>query len=160
MDPTAARRTPVDDKYPTCERTCAELLIYPGAISPDEVSNRLRLPPTSQQLKGEQRTNSIGRTRTIRVNGWFLSSERAVQSMDLRRHLDWLLDQLEPAAEAIRGLQDESGMRMGVNCIWWSKAGQGGPTLWPEQMGRLAALNLECTFDISFFGDDEDSQER
>ena len=33
-----------------------------------------------------------------------------------------------------------------------------GPTLWPEQMQPMADLNLECSFDISFFGDDDHSQ--
>jgi hypothetical protein len=43
---------------------------------------------------------------------------------------------------------------MRVNCVWWSAAGHGGPTLWPEQMAALAALNLECSFDVYFFGDE------
>ena len=43
---------------------------------------------------------------------------------------------------------------MTVQCIWWSATGQGGPTLWPEQMRLLAALNPECSFDVSLFGDE------
>ncbi len=159
MSMQSSRRTPIDDSYPTCERTCAALRIYPGEITPEEVSPRLKLLPTSQQTTGEQQLNRIGRIRVARLNGWFLSSESAVKSMDLRRHLDWLLDKLEPTADALRVLQIEPGTRMAVNCIWWSKTGQGGPTLWPEQMSRLAALNLECSFDVSFYGDDEDDRQ-
>jgi hypothetical protein len=46
------------------------------------------------------------------------------------------------------------GTGMTVQRIWWSATGQGGPTLWPEQMRLLAELNLECSFDVSFFGDE------
>ena len=45
---------------------------------------------------------------------------------------------------------------MTVNCIWYSRSGHGGPTLWPEDMADLARLNLECTFDVYFLSDDED----
>lgn len=48
---------------------------------------------------------------------------------------------------------------MSVDCIWWSASGGGGPTLWPEQMACMAALNLECSFDISFYGPDEATSE-
>jgi hypothetical protein len=71
-------------------------------------------------------------------------SSRSIQGS--RRHLDCLLAQIEPAADALRLRQGEHGVTMTVNCIWWSRAGQGGPSLWPEQMSRMAALNLECTW--------------
>jgi len=82
-----------------------------------------------------------------------------VQSLDLRCHIDWLLARLNPVANAVLELQNIPEITtMLVQCIWWSKYGQGGPTLWPEQMRGLANLGIECGFDISFFGpDDEDT---
>jgi hypothetical protein len=47
------------------------------------------------------------------------------------------------------------GVRMHVNCSWWSESDLGCFTLWPEQMAGLAALNLECSFNLSFYGPDE-----
>ena len=70
-------------------------------------------------------------------------------------HLVWLLKQLVPAKEQILALQEKAGITMGVNCIWWSAFGDGGPTLWPEQMRGLADLNLECSFDVAFFGEED-----
>jgi len=92
----------------------------------------------------------------VPLNAWFLSSEGKISSMDLRRHLDWLLDKLDPTADRLKDIQRQPGVQMAVGCVWWSARGQGGPTLWPEQMGRLANLNLECGFDIAFFGEDDD----
>lgn len=158
MDPSVSRKTPIDDNYPSCERTYAELTIATGDLDPSVVSERLHVQPTSTQQKGELRTNSLGRTRTVRLSAWFLSSEEAVVSKDLRRHLDWLLERLAPAVAELRALQGEAGLKMSVNCVWWSTSGQGGPTLWPEQMSRLADLNLECSFDVAFFGNEEDER--
>jgi hypothetical protein len=99
-------------------------------------------------------TNSLGRVRVAPLNGWFLSSEMSVDSRDIRSHIDWLLERLDPARDAILALQGEPGVRMAVSCVWWSKAGSGGPVIWPEQMRRLAALNLECGFEVAFVGEE------
>lgn len=82
------------------------------------------------------------------MNGWFLSTGGVVASRDVRHHLDWLLERLMPARGALVALQQCAGVRMSVVCVWWSREGHGGPTLWPEQMRGLADLNLECSFDV------------
>lgn len=150
-----SRRTPYDDTYESCERTYAELRIYTGAMEPHLVTNRLGIAPTSTQVKGESKANSLGRVREVNLNGWFLSSDGKSSSMDVRRHLDWLLDKIEPVGQRILDLQEVAGVTMVVNCVWWSASGQGGPTLWPEQMQQLAGLNLECGFEIAFFGGEQ-----
>ena len=43
---------------------------------------------------------------------------------------------------------------MGIDCRWESRGGQGGPTLWPEQMRAMADLDLECSFYIEFYGEE------
>jgi len=146
--------TPYGDEYPTCLETRASLRIYPGARHPDEVTALLHTAPTSIKVAGEAVTNRRGLTRIIRTNGWFLSSEGHVVSKDLRRHLDWLLEQLVPARAGLMALQRETDVRMSVNCVWWSRSGHGGPTLWPAQMRALVDLDLECSFDVYFFGED------
>jgi hypothetical protein len=85
---------------------------------------------------------------------WALSSEPHVKSKDVRAHLDWLLAQLSNSHQGLLDLQ-QGEVVMGVNCPWWSLGGHGGPTLWPEQMRRLADLNLECSFDVQFYPEDD-----
>jgi Domain of unknown function (DUF4279) len=147
--------TPYNDADATCERTCAVLRIYSGEMAPAEVDEFLGVRSTSHVTKGETRTNSIGRTRVGKLNAWFLSSEGRVQSLDLRRHLDWLLSIIKPAEERIAALQDKSDVTMYVECIWWAKDGGGGPTLWPVQLRALADLNLECRFAFADYSDDD-----
>ena len=42
-----------------------------------------------------------------------------------------------------------------VSCYWAAASCGGGPTISPEQMRRLGALNIELWFDVYFLGDDE-----
>ena len=132
---TNSHFTPLTDFEENCERTLAVLRIYPGEITPPEVTELLGV---SQPLPSLRES---------------ISSESFVESRDLRRHLDWLLDKVEPGSDGLNVLQQRPGVRMCVYCIWWSRHG-GGPTLWPERMRRLAALNLECSFDIQYYGED------
>lgn len=151
----AARRTPYNDDYQTCERTYAALLIYPEVLNPAVITERLAIEPTRMSVKGVDQPTPSGQVRPAPRNLWVLSSEGQVDSLDVRRHLDWLLERLSPARQALLELQLVPGTRMGVNCIWWSAHGTGGPTLWPEQMAGLAELGLEVSFDVSFFGPED-----
>jgi len=151
----ASRRVPYDDDYETCERTCAKLLIYPESMDPDLVTERLGIRPTQVNKKGALRPTFRGE-RPWPLNAWFLSSEGEVSSRDVRRHLDWLLARLVAAGDELRALQQQDGIRMSITCIWWSAHGDGGPTLWPEQMKLMAELGLECCFELAFYGDEED----
>lgn len=132
------------DDYPTCEETYATLRIYPGEFDPDEVTRRLGIDPTEVQRVGERH----GRT-TRKTNGWFLRSQDRVESRDARRHIDWLLDQLEPAANALSELR-ASGAEVDISCYWLSASGHGGPSVSPRQTKRLSALDLDCWFDVYF----------
>jgi hypothetical protein len=58
-----------------------------------------------------------------------------------------ILDQLADKVEILHRLQDE-GCSMDIFCYWVSASGQGGPTLSPELMTRLAEAELEVGFDI------------
>lgn len=150
-----SRLTPYDDGFASCVETRCVLRIYPGDLEPQEVSTQLGIEPTLVNVAGRVRVNSLGLERTIPKNGWFLSSEADVDSLDLRRHLDWLIHRLEPVGESLKRLQQLPSLRMNVTCAWYSRSGHGGPTLWPEQMAALAALGLECSFDAYFLEDEE-----
>lgn len=153
MATTSKRLTPYDDDYPTCERTAAKLLIYTEEIEPDEISDRLGISPTRMVKKGAKSVNSLGRERTAPCSYWMLDSESSVESKDLRVHLDWILDQCTGREQALEELREVNRIRDVISCVWWSAHGHGGPTLWPRQMEAMARLNLECGFDIYFFGD-------
>ncbi len=150
-----SRLTPTNDNYETCDKTHVVLRVYSGRLHPSRVTELLGISPTKHVAAGEPgRVNSLGRAPVGKLNGWFLSSEGNVESKDTRRHLDWLIAKLQHSRDAIHRLQARPDIRMSVNCIWWSRHGDGGPTLWPEQMRALADLNLECSFDFADYSVD------
>jgi len=148
------RSTAYNRDYGTCRRTCVVFSVLCGSMLVTEATNFLGIQPTDVAEKGKVVANSRGRIAPLNI--WFIRSEGQVDSLDLRHHLDWLLDKIEPAASGIHQLQRLDGIVTRIMCIWESSVGHGGPTLWPEQMQRIANLNLELGFDIYFFGDDED----
>lgn len=154
MNSLLGRRTPFNDEYPSCGEARAALLVYTPGFSPDEVTTRLGIQPSQVRKLGEAIQNSSGRTRIAKSSFWELSSEGQVDSLDMRRHIDWLTDLLTPRATELLGLQEVPGVVMALTCVWYSRSGHGGPVLWPEQMRALADLNLECSFDIYFLDDE------
>jgi hypothetical protein len=137
------------DDYPTCAKTYVTLRIYPEKLDPTQVTEQLRIEPSSWQRKGDVRNPGGKVPRTYSLNGWFLSSEGALVSRDVRRHLDWLLGQIGAQADALLALQGE-GCQMDVFCYWLSRSCGGGPTISPRQMAELARLHLELAFDVYF----------
>jgi hypothetical protein len=151
--PIMARWSGYDDEDANCDETRSSLLVYSGLTSPHEVTRRLGIEPSALRIAGQVVVNSLGRSRTTPLNCWFLKSESSVVSKDLRRHVDWLLRVLTPVGPALAELQATPGVTMTVRCVWWSRAGRGGPALSAEQMAALAALNLECSFDFCYYPD-------
>jgi len=149
MDNLSSRFTAINDEYGTCERTEATLAIY--NIDPDVVTKKLNIICTSSQKIGIPKIMHGGVERIGTKNTWLYSSEGSdVKSKDLRIHINWLLDKIEPRRLQLKQLQQFLGVKMTIRCVWWSKYGDGGPTLWPEQMKRMAKLNLEWTLSFVF----------
>ena len=132
---------PYIDDYSACARTYATFRLYPGEASPSVVTRALGLVPTSVSVQGEKSPRH--------VNGWFLSSQGVIESRDSRRHIDWLLDQVEPVAAELDALV-LSGAKADISCFWESSSGNGGPMLSPEQMKRLCRLHLSVGWDVWF----------
>lgn len=153
MNITDTMVTPVAKDYMTCSECYAELLIYPNSIHPDEITSLLGISATQINVVGTEVMNSKGRTREIKVSGWFLSSKNDVNSKDLRDHIDWILIRLSTARAGLHEVQNMCGVKITLKCTWRSKYGHSGPVLWPQQMAVMAELGLECSFDIYF--DDE-----
>jgi hypothetical protein len=148
-----------NDDYATCHKTYATLMIIHPELDPDTVTQNLGIQPTRTYRRGEVR-NPQGRCPFVyQRGGWFLESEGAVQSRDARRHIDWLLDRVEPHREALNRWQ-VAGYQTVINCYWDSAYGQGGPMLGPVLMGRVSNLGLELWFDIFLHYYDEEAEGR
>jgi len=134
-----------NDDDPTCALTHATLRIYPAeGVTPEAVTERLGISPDHVQSKG-QASRPGGRAAT--TSGWFLTSEARVRSLDSRRHIHWLLDQLEPCKAALR-LLALNGSKIDIMVRWDSAQGHGGPTHDPALSRRLVEFDLELWYDV------------
>lgn len=132
----------IDDDYATCNKTFVTLRLYSNDLSPQEITNYLAIKPSEIIEKGD-----ICRRKIISYNCWFFTSENIINSKDSRRHIDYLMDKLLPIKEKLKTLA-EQGVGIDITCFWSSENGQGGPTLSPPQLSKLAELGIEFWFDI------------
>ena len=120
-----------DDNYSTCANTYATLRIY-GQSS--DVAEKLNLAPTRTSKEED-------------LNGYFYSTKNIVESKDVRRHVDYLIEKFNAKVEILNEIQSE-GSKIDIMCYWLSESGHGGPTLSPKQLTELAKLNIEIWFDV------------
>lgn len=127
--------------------------VFGPTLDPLHVTIALRLPPDHTHRNGEPRLNrtrngSVKEYSTYRCGMWSMSSEKWVTSPRLAVHLEWLLHQLEPRADALTGLGGE-GIIMDFFCY---SAGNSPlpPSLPQALLARATALGV--VIDIDHFG--------
>ena len=145
--------------YPTCARCYATLCANTGGLDPAAVYAHLGIALASIQHEGlavPELPWKVGR-----FNGWFLSSKGRLSSRDLRDHLDWLFEMVEPRRACIEALR-AGGCRFYIFCFWISKDGHGGPIISVSQSQKLAEFQFDLDLDIYFVGgpDSEDEAAR
>jgi hypothetical protein len=142
-----------DDDYATCKYTSAAFRLIHPTLDPDWITHQLQISPSWAYKKGDHIKNNT--TRTSKIGIWGLDTEGFVQSRDLRRHIDWLIDILHDKAHLIAELQKQ-GYRVDIFCHWAGLGGTGGPTLSPRNMYGLALLNIEIGFEFWHENEEEE----
>jgi len=137
-----------DDDFPSCEKTYATLRALSASGDPHAVTNALAAEPSECWRKGDHRHGA-----SAPRSGWLLTTEAFVQSRDLRRHLDWLVDRFGSRRPELAGLRS-TGWALDVPCYWLSAYGHGGPTIDSKQMTVLAQLELSLWLDVYFLKGD------
>src|SRR5713226_10670143 len=113
------------DSYSTCAVTHASLGIFHDDLDPEEITRLLGLQPTRGWKRGEPRNPRARTPIPAKFGVWLLSTRGIVQSRDVRRHIDWLLDRAEPRGAVFKMLH-ERGCRTDLRCFWLSRGRAGG----------------------------------
>lgn len=120
-------------------------------LDPADVTAALRLPPDHTHRRGElvlRRTKSgaVVEARDPYPHGmWRMSSRSPVQSPRLSTHIEWLLSELEPKADAVRSLLG-SGVAADIFC--YSYGTNPRPPSIPRSLReRARALGLPIEID-------------
>ena len=140
------RFTDRSPSYDTAESVRAVFRLYTDEKPP------LELVEAVERVGGVVKTSLPPRTKMASLAE--ISSENRVDSLDLRDHLDWIIPLIEAVHMEMEDCPKEVTGVAVVYVNWWSKRGEGGPAIWPEQMRKLAELDLELVIDVSFYGRD------
>lgn len=132
------------DDYPQVTRTWATLRLSGSNLDPEEITSRLGITPSDSLHAGDQH-GKHGEFAYKRGH-WSITSQKALTSRDLEEHIDWVLDQLRPAAEELKALLARGDIEGDMVCFWETEAseeGQAARLLFsPRILGRIASLNL------------------
>jgi len=121
----------------------AGLRISGEELHPDQVEALLVLKPTRVHLRGQPRNPR--REDRWPESLWYLESPLR-DELDMVKHLQWLLDSLEPKRE-ILGLLSKK-FRVDVFCGFFFFFGQGGFVLDAAILERLAGLRVPLVLDL------------
>ncbi len=136
-----------------CLLAHATFRVVGDRLEPDDVTRALGLQP-SQALRSGQLVPTPSQIRRQELGVWLLKSEGHIASTSLERHLNYLLDLIEPGAAALRELQASQGVTADFFCFWMSATGHGGPVFSAEVLQRVALVGAELGID--FYGGVED----
>ena len=127
-------------------------------LDPLIVTKALKLPPDHQHRVGEprltrSRNGNVQEYSDYRGGLWAMSSERWVESPRLETHVDWLLSQLEPLADAIQNLI-VNGTRVDFFCFSLGSS-EDPPSLPRTIRERAESLGITIEIDHYFENDGE-----
>jgi hypothetical protein len=115
------------------------------SIVPDEVTQDIGMTPSRAFAKGEH--YEIRGTRGQRPIGhWSLNSGGAIESTSTQKHANYILEQLEPRAEAIEKYLTDPDVHVSVVFWWETSDGHGGFYLRSDTLERLCRLCNDVSY--------------
>lgn len=134
-------------------RAFASFRVMGEKVDPLSVTLALRMPPDATHRNGELRFKRTKKGMVMeygpyRCGMWSMSSEPWVNSPRLAIHLEWLLDQLEPRAEALEAFR-MGGAKTDFFC--YSSGTVLGPPSLPRSVRKRAAT-LGILIEIDHYG--------
>jgi hypothetical protein len=135
--------------------TNVNVTLYTGSADPGAVTAAIGVAPTQVVRQGE-----VVAISPARQGFWSLSSEEQVKELDPETHLRWVLDALEPGAEALAALRAEyPDWRAFLSIYWSQEVVRAGFVLASETVARVAALGLDLRVGIVIWATDDAAEE-
>jgi Domain of unknown function (DUF4279) len=120
----------LDEDDPTCETTCAMLLVSGDNIEGAEFTHLFGVSPTEVAKAGD-------------CTGWKLSSASKIKSANAEPHIHWILDQISGKENVVAHLKRERNCQVDLGCWWKGRSDiESGPSLTPKTLRRIAGFDL------------------
>jgi hypothetical protein len=124
----------------------ASFVVTSTTLTPEEIERRLGYAPTRAHHMGDPVSPRHPSALHAHKHHYYGLHSGLRNSQEMQAHLEALLSRLEAKAEAVAGLSEEASV-----CFWCgfsSGNGQGGFTLSPSILQRLAQLGVEVALDL------------
>jgi hypothetical protein len=122
----------------------AAFCAYSDTMSPEQMEATFGVAPTRSHQIGEPRSKS-GRSG-VHDRHYYSIQSSAVESAALDVHIEEILSLLEPRENHLKQLRHKASLC--ILCGFSSGSGQGGFSLSPALLSRLAHLGLEVVLDL------------
>ena len=113
-------------------------------LDPQEVSDSIGIQPTKRFRRGDIRKGN----KRWPHGYWELSSKNEVSSIDLSLHLQWLLNQLEPANSQLLKIIKKDSVCAEIRCLWVLPIEYVNLSIDSELLSKIAYLGLSLEIDI------------
>lgn len=151
-----------EDEHPCMIEAHAHFVLDGSAFDPDEVTRRLALTPTLVIRAGDDRRTVSGRVLdgAYEFSKWMIETDGRLASTSLERHLNVLLELLEPHAGEIEQLRSELSCDTRFECYFVASTDVisrfQGPGFSTATLARIVKLGADLTFDFATLSRDED----
>lgn len=124
--------------------------------SSETVTDILEINPTSTSVKGKKNIEEDENGKFVAAekppyNGWFLSSEKFVDSTNINDHLEWIFQKVDD--ENVKKLL-EKGFECRIGCLITSERIDMEIQIEPIYLKKMGKLNLPFWIDYNYLGDE------
>lgn len=124
-------------------RVSASLVLSGKDLDPHEVTTKLGIMPSESFRRGDYRTDSEKWPRGF----WELSSKN-LGDVEMRDHIEWLVDQLLPHKHQLREILDDLRVKAWISCYWLLPTDHETLPLSSDLIAKLAEIDLNIDFDF------------
>ena len=126
--------------------TGAALRIFTEETSVDFISSALRVSPSTQHLKGEQRSKRNPKSSVFEQSVWIYRSSLP-DSDELNAHLEMLLTFLEAKRDALAAIRSRT-TSLDLFCMFSLESSQGSIALDASLLKRLGEQQIDLLLDL------------
>ena len=121
----------------------ASLVLSGKNLDPDEVTRKLGMIPSESFKRGDYRTDT-----EIWSRGFWELSSRNLGNIDMRDHIEWLIDQLIPHKQQLCEIVEDLSIKAWIRCYWVLPTDHETLSLPSDLVAKLAEIDLAIDFDF------------
>ena len=123
------------------------LVLRGEELDPQMITEMLGITPRRSFKRGDQRGRD-NKDKKWSYGFWMFESAGQIESLNLKMHIIWLLEQLEPAKPNLLEISRNDAFDAKISCFWIMPSTNEVLTIDPELLSRIAALNIRIELDI------------